>query len=127
MVFATDKSARTAVRRPTNAVTDFIRRTGLSDIYMSPPGSVLTVSVDKRAALYQGQVVFTRDAYPTRSSAWLFASADDTVNVTDLAIPASATGVAFVCSAITDAVVPRVGAAMAIQDANSVDNLTTNH
>lgn len=109
---------------PNTIGTDFIRRTGLSDIYSLTPGATLTVSVNKRGGLYAGAVVYTTDTFLTKFSAWTAVSSDDTVDVADVAIPAAATGVAFVCSAITDTVTPRVGAELAIKDANVANSLT---
>lgn len=126
MVIATDKSARTAVKRPTTVTSDFIRRVGLSDIYMLTPGGTITVSVEKRG-LYSGAVVYTSDILPTKHSSWTAATGDDTVDVTDVVIPIGSTGVAFVCSAVTETALPRVGAKFAVKDANAATNLTAHN
>lgn len=112
---------------PNTIATDVIRRTGLSDIYSLTPGGAITVSVDKRSGLYQGAVVYTTDATLTKSSSWTAVSGDDTNDIADVAIPSAATGVAFVCSAITDTATPRVGAGFTVKDANTANSLTRHH
>ena len=127
MVFATDKSARTAVKRPTTVGTDFVKRVGLSDIYLLTPGGNITVSISKLGGLYAGALVYTTDILPNNHSAWTAVSPDDTSDVPVVAIPSGATGVAFICSAVTDTASPRVGAKFGVNDGNVADNLSAHN
>jgi hypothetical protein len=52
-----------------------------------------------------------------RHASWSQVTTDDTSDVTDVALPASATHVAFTCTAITDTSTPRLGAFMTVRRA----------
>jgi hypothetical protein len=109
---------------PVTNATDFIRRLGLSDVYSLTPGGIITCSVDKRGGLYEGAVLYTTDSLITKNSGWIAASPTDTNDVVDVAIPPSATGVAFSCSAITDPARPIAGALFTVKDANRNNSLS---
>lgn len=123
----TDVRRRTEYKRPATVGAISVRRTGLSDIYSLTPGGAITVSVDKQSGAYTGAVVYTTDGFLSRFSTWQGASLDDTSDVASAAIPAGATGVAFVCSAVTGATAPRVPAQVSVEDANVDDNRTVHN
>jgi hypothetical protein len=110
---------------PNTVVTYNIRRTGMADIYTLTPGASILVAVDKQGGTYKGAVVYTTDTGPlTKSSAWLTLMPDDTLDFIDAIVPPTATGLAFVCTAITDTSRPLLGAVVTYRDRNTANSLS---